>query len=168
MSLQKELDNSYSKIECVTDGLLIKGDTQFVQSTLSDRISETAQKVTIRVANPLSERRKTAGTTSIQYTTSDDMSQNNAANFTVRQNYRGAAYLPIRLPGENAQFLHSYLQAYDRREPGIIEWIHHGCVVLKVVLFLQKSLYMNNGIAEMNSWMLLNDSKRDTQLPYSL
>lgn len=85
-SIQQQLDSRYHCDHFLRDRLLTAVDLLTMQSALCDRIPRTAQKVINRMAAKLSDKSKTAGTsTSAHYTNADRVDDANQALYKLGQ-----------------------------------------------------------------------------------
>lgn len=107
-SLQNQLDPTYQTDQFLRDRLLTAVDIPSIQSTLRDRLPRTSQQTINRVANQLSDKKKTAGSnsvcmtsayTNVPYKTHDPYE--NHVHYSLGKTYGGDARNATKKPWSN-------------------------------------------------------------------
>lgn len=95
MSTQQQLEAVYHGDRHLRDQLIASIDIPKVQDTLKDRVPRTAHQLVNRVANRLSDKPRSAGITSAYLSSHNQSSypssEDERVNYTLGQNYGGAA-----------------------------------------------------------------------------
>lgn len=136
--LQKRLHSDYHKDKYLKDKPMPAVDIPSIHVALRDRIPRTAQQLAKRIANSLSEKARTAGSSAAHYIRSSEVEDLNHAMYTIRQRYCGAARGSVKRLGNKGP-RESYKNARDRsRNFKIEDSVRHGCAGLKAVFYAVK------------------------------